>query len=156
MSATLQAVTPPAQPDRKPTEVLLRGRKGDTPLSIIEYTLEGFDLSDVRDMLSTSALYMEHGLVQRITGKSVRTVQRLAKAVKPIRLNQQQSTVAFQYAQTLEHATQVLGSQALAEDWLKKPCKYLDGHVPLDLIDNALGYQVVEDYLTRMEHGVYQ
>lgn len=141
---------------RKPTEVLLHGRKGDERLLIIRYTQEGFYLSDVKDMLSTSALYMEHDLVQRITGRSVRTVQRLAKETKPIRLNQQQSTVAFQYAQTLEHATNVFGSQSLAEDWLKKPCKYLDGYVPLELIDSSLGFQVVEDYLTRIEHGVYQ
>ncbi|MBK5550285.1 MULTISPECIES: antitoxin Xre/MbcA/ParS toxin-binding domain-containing protein [unclassified Pseudomonas] len=141
---------------RKPTEVLLHGRRGDTLMLIIQYTQEGFDLSDVQDMLSTSTLYMEHNLVQRITGKSIRTVQRLVKETKPVRLNQQQSTVAFQYAQTLEHATNVFGDQQLAEDWLKKPCKYLDDHVPLELIDNSLGFQVVEDYLTRIEHGVYQ
>lgn len=141
---------------RKPTEVLLHGRKGDERLLIIRYTQEGFNLSDVRDMLATSALYTAYGLVERITGKSVRTVQRLAKETKPVRLNQQQSTIAFQYAQTLEHATNVFGSQQLAEDWLKKPCKYLDGNVPLELIDNSLGFQVVEDYLTRIEYGVYQ
>jgi putative toxin-antitoxin system antitoxin component (TIGR02293 family) len=170
MSAANQADTPSVKTTRKtarvagnatinpkkPTEVLLHGRKGDTPLLIIRYTQEGFNLSDVRDMLATSALYMANGLVERITGKSVRTVQRLAKETEPVRLNQQQSTVAFQYAQTLEHATNVFGSQQLAEDWLKKPCKYLDGHVPLELIDNALGFHVVEDYLTRIEHGVYQ
>ncbi len=141
---------------RTPTQVLLHGRDADTALSIIRYVQEGFHLSDVRDMLATSALYMNYGLVERITGKSVRTVQRLAKETEPVRLNQQQSTVAFQFAQTLEHATRVFGSQALAEDWLQKPCKYLDGHVPLDLVDNSLGFQVVEDYLTRIEHGVYQ
>jgi putative toxin-antitoxin system antitoxin component (TIGR02293 family) len=141
---------------RKPTEVLLHGREGDTRMLIIRYTKEGFDLSDVRDMLSISDLYMAHGLVQRITGKSLRTVQRLAKETKPVRLNQQQSTVAFQYAQALEHAINVFGDQQLAEDWLKKPCKYLDGNIPLELIDNSLGFQAVEDYLTRIEHGVYQ
>lgn len=141
---------------RRPTEVLLHGRSGDTRMLIIRYTQEGFDLSDVRDMLSTSALYMEHDLVQRITGKSLRTVQRLVKETRPVRLNQQQSTVAFQYAQTLEHATNVFGDQQLAEDWLKKPCKYLDDHVPLELIDNSLGFQAVEDYLARIEHGIYQ
>jgi len=141
---------------RKPTEVLLHGRKGDERMLIIRYTQEGFSLSDVRDMLSTSKLYMEHDLLQRITGKSIRTVQRLTKDAQPIRLNQQQSTIAFQFAHTLEHATHVFGSQPFAEDWLGKPCKYLDGQVPLELIDNSLGFQVVEDYLTRIEHGVYQ
>ncbi|WP_139831330.1 MULTISPECIES: antitoxin Xre/MbcA/ParS toxin-binding domain-containing protein [unclassified Pseudomonas] len=141
---------------RRPTEVLLHGRKGDTRLSILQYTKEGFSLSAVKDMLALSALYMEHDLVQRITGKSIRTVQRLAKETGSVRLNPQQSAVAFQYAQVLEHATEVFGNQLLAEDWLKKPCKYLDGNVPLELIDNPLGFQVVEDYLTRIEHGVYQ
>lgn len=145
-----------AKVSKTPTEVLLHGRKSDTPLEIIRYTQEGFDLSDVREMLEISALYMASGLVERITGKSVRTVQRLTKETATVRLNQQQSTVAFQYAQTLEHAINVFGSQPLAEDWLKKPCKYLDGNIPLLLIDNALGYLVVEGYLTRIEHGVYQ
>jgi putative toxin-antitoxin system antitoxin component (TIGR02293 family) len=145
-----------AKKPRKPTEVLLHGRKGDTRMLVIRYTLEGFDLSDVRDMLAISALYMEHDLIQRITGKSIRTVQRLTKETQKVRLNQQQSTVAFQYAQTLEHATDVFGNLSLAEDWLQKPCKYLDGHVPLELVDNSLGFQAVEDYLTRIEYGVYQ
>ena len=152
----MPAVTKTKSVAQKPTEVLLRGRKGDTRMLIIQYTQEGFDLNDVRDMLSTSKLYMEYGLVQRITGKSVRTVQRLAKETKPVRLNQQQSTIAFQYAHALEHAINVFGDQLLAEDWLRKPCKYLEGNIPLELIDNSLGFQVVEDYLTRIEHGVYQ
>lgn len=139
---------------RKPTEVLLHGRKSDTLLLIIQYTKEDFILSDVRDMLS--ALYMESRLVERITGKSVRTVQRLAKEAEPVRLNQQQSTVAFQYARALEHATNVFGDQQLAEDWLKKTCRYLDGNIALELIDNSLGFQVVEDYLTRVEQEIYQ
>ena len=155
-STAKAAKTSPRKTVEKPTQILLQGRKGDERLLILRYTQEGFSLDDVRKMLSTSALYMEHGLLERITGKSLRTVQRLAKDAQPIRLNRQQSTVAFQYAQTLEHATEVFGSQSLAEDWLKKPCKYLDGHVPLELIDNSLGFQVVEDYLSRIEHGVYQ
>lgn len=99
--------------------------------------------------------YMKHGLVQCITGKSARTVQRLAKEIKTVRLNYQQSTVASQYGQVLEHAIIVFGSQQVAENWLKKPCRYLCGNIPLELIDNPLGFQVVEDYLTRIEHGVY-
>ena len=50
----------------------------------------------------------------------------------------------------------MFGNLQLAENWLQKPCKYLEGHTPLELIDNPLGFQVVDDYLTRIEHGVYQ
>ena len=68
----------------------------------------------------------------------------------------QKSAVAFQFAKVLEHATTVFGTQRLAEEWLDRPCKHLAGNVPLDLIDNSLGFQVVEDYLERVELGVYQ
>ncbi|QBZ89325.1 DUF2384 domain-containing protein [Pseudomonas viciae] len=60
------------------------------------------------------------------------------------------------YVKALEHATDVFGGQRLAEDWLRKPCTYLDDQVPLELIDNPPGFQVVEDYLARIELGVYQ
>jgi putative toxin-antitoxin system antitoxin component (TIGR02293 family) len=60
------------------------------------------------------------------------------------------------YAKALEHAANVFGCQQLAEDWLRKPCTYLDDQVPLALIDNPPGFQVVEDYLARIELGVYQ
>jgi putative toxin-antitoxin system antitoxin component (TIGR02293 family) len=159
--AMITAAEKPAKPTAKktsikPTEVLFRGRKGDSRMLVIQYAKEGFTLSAVRDMLSISDLYLEYDVVKRITGKSVRTLQRLAKEPKPVRLNPQQSAIAFQYAKALEHAISVFGAQKLAEEWLERPCKYLDGNVPLELIDNALGFQAVEDYLTRIEHGVYQ
>lgn len=71
-----------------------------------------------------------------------------------MRLNQRQTTVAFQHA--LEHASTVFGSRLLAEQWLKSPCKHLEDQAPQDLLDNALGFEQVERYLTRIEYGVYQ
>lgn len=59
------------------------------------------------------------------------------------------------YAKTLERATAVFGRQRQAENWLQKPCKYLDNHVPLTLIDSLQGFQMVNDYLARIEYGVY-
>jgi putative toxin-antitoxin system antitoxin component (TIGR02293 family) len=78
----------------------------------------------------------------------------MAKEPESVHLNQQKKTV--RHAQTLEHAINVFGSQQLAEDWLKKPCKYLDDQIPLELIGNLHGFQKVENYLNRIEHGVYQ
>ncbi|NNB29097.1 DUF2384 domain-containing protein [Pseudomonas fragi] len=66
------------------------------------------------------------------------------------------SAVAFQYAKTLEHANVGFGKQETAEDWLNRPCPHLDGLIPLDLIDNSIGFQVVKDYLERIELGIYQ
>jgi putative toxin-antitoxin system antitoxin component (TIGR02293 family) len=88
-------------------------------------------------------------------GKSIRNIQR--QSIKqPAHLSSQQSAVALHYAKVLEHAINVFGTQKLAEEWLSRPCKYLDGDVPLDVIDNPLGFQVIEDYLERIEYRVYQ
>lgn len=156
-----KSVDKPAPPKAKvktPVQVLFGGRNADTPLLVFRYTQEGVELSAVKEMLSRSSLYTNIDLLVTITGNSVRTAQRMLSRGKSevIRLNPQQSTVAFQYAQVLEHATHAFGSQELAEDWLRKPSKFLDGLVPLDMIANPQGFQAVEDYLERMVMGVYQ
>jgi len=143
--------------DRKPTEYLL----GEdisvlSAVKVYQLTAQGFALKDVYEMLATSALYANNKIIiGRIVGKSVRTIQRQGSK-QPAQLNPHQSAVAFQYAKVLEHAIKVFGSQRLAEEWLGRPCKYLDGDVPLDMIDNPVGFQAVEDYLERIEYGVYQ
>lgn len=73
-----------------------------------------------------------------------------------MQLNQQQNPVAFQYAQVLDHACSVFGGKPFAEQWLKSPCKQLECQIPLELLDNALGFEQVEGFLTRIEYGVYQ
>ncbi|KQQ55540.1 hypothetical protein ASF84_09320 [Pseudomonas sp. Leaf127] len=143
--------------ERTPTEYLLRIDAGQlSPMMVYRLTAKGFELKDVLDMLSLSDLYSNRKIMSRIVGKSVRTLQRQGSREQPAHLNSQQSAVAFQYAKVLEHAINVFGDQKLAEEWLGRPCKYLDGNVPLDVIDNPVGFQAVEDYLERIEYGVYQ
>lgn len=141
---------------RSPTAYLFGGESGNlSTIRIYLLTKDGFQLKDVQNMLSSSALYSTQKVWSRIVGKSVRTIQRQGSK-QPAQLNSQQSAVAFQYAKVLEHAIAVFGTQKAAEDWLGSPCKYLEGGVPLDLIDNPVGFQAVEDYLERVELGVYQ
>ncbi|WP_312602685.1 antitoxin Xre/MbcA/ParS toxin-binding domain-containing protein [Pseudomonas luteola] len=142
---------------RKPTEYLIRADIDQlSQLNVFLLTKEGFALKDVQAMLSVSELYSSTKIMSRIVGKSVRTIQRQGNNKDNARLNSQQSAVAFQYAKVLEHAMSVFGNQKLAEEWLNRPCKHLADSVPLDLIDNSLGFQAVEDYLERIELGVYQ
>jgi len=138
-----------------PTEYLT-GAKIDqlTELSLYLMAKQGFVLRNVRAMLSSSELYSSMKVTSRIIPKSYRVRQ--PRDGEPPRLGGQRSAVAFQFAKALEHATTVFGSQKLAEQWLDRPCRHLAGNVPLDLIDNVLGFQVVEAYLERIELGVYQ
>lgn len=142
---------------RRPTEYLLQVDAGQlSQVMVYKLTVKGFELKDVQDMLSTSDLYSTNKVMSRIIGKSIRTLQRQGSSKQPAHLNAQQSAVAFQYAKVLEHAIHVFGTQKLAEEWLGRPCKYLEGDVPLNVIDNPIGFQTVEDYLERIEYGVYQ
>jgi putative toxin-antitoxin system antitoxin component (TIGR02293 family) len=140
----------------KPVELLVHGRNiGDDAMMIVHLTNEGFELKDVVDMLSTCELYQQGDVVKLITGKSVRTIRRLLKEDEPIRLDPQQSVIAYQYALVLELAIRAFGGQPRAEDWMQKPSTYFHGHVPLELTLHPLGFQMVEQYLVQLIYGVY-
>lgn len=143
---------------RKPTEYLTQIRIEQlSQLSIFLLAKEGFALKDVHAMVSISDLYSSSKVIERIVGKPARTKQnKKSDESTTARLSVLQSAIAFQYAKVLEHAATVFGTLLLAEEWLAKPCRHLAGHIPLDLVDNPLGFQVVEDYLERVELGVYQ
>jgi putative toxin-antitoxin system antitoxin component (TIGR02293 family) len=52
-------------------------------------------------------------------------------------------------------AAEVFGSMEAAEIWMSKPAMGLDGHRPIDLLQTAQGAEIVNDFLTRLEYGVY-
>jgi putative toxin-antitoxin system antitoxin component (TIGR02293 family) len=59
------------------------------------------------------------------------------------------------FTQTLVRATAVFGSQQEAERWLEQPAIGLDQRRPIDLLATQAGAKIVEDFLTRVEFGVY-
>jgi putative toxin-antitoxin system antitoxin component (TIGR02293 family) len=48
-----------------------------------------------------------------------------------------------------------LGTQAEAEQWLEHPAIGLNQRRPIDLLGTPAGVALVEDYLLRLEFGVY-
>lgn len=140
----------------QPTGYLIKPRA--MPLSSLElYQLlrEGFLLDHVMNMVLSSPLYSSAKVINKILGNSSRSIRRRTRLGEPVRLNAGQSTVAFQYAEALECAVAVFGSQRGAEEWLERPCRYLEGYIPLDLIGDWWGFQAVREYLERIEFGVY-
>lgn len=142
--------------ERIPTEYLIRDAQDLSPTMLYRCIVEGFTLNDVRAMLGVSGLLSTKQIMSRIMGMSSRTIQRQRRSKPLARLTPQQSAVAFQYAKILEQATLKFGTRQLAERWLGNPCKFLDGNLPLEMIDNSIGFQIVEDYLRRIQYGVYQ
>ena len=60
-----------------------------------------------------------------------------------------------QLAEILVKATAVFGSQQEAKQWLERPAIGLDQRRPIDLLATPAGAKIVEDFLTRVEFGVY-
>lgn len=140
-----------------PTFQLTHAETGSlSQLDILRLVQAGFALSDVQAMVRSSSLFKAHKLLERIMGKSARTIQRLSNPQNEVRLNPQQSAVALQYAQGIELAVMVFGSQTLAENWLGRSCKHLSGIVPFEMLNTSVGFKVVVEYLERARLGVYQ
>jgi putative toxin-antitoxin system antitoxin component (TIGR02293 family) len=113
--------------------------------------------------LPTKALtYLVHNLVvlqwdksfTKAVGMSLRTFQRHgATATK--QLNLEQSARTWKLAEILAKATSVFGSKQEAEHWLERPAIGLDQRKPIDLLSTPAGVELVEDFLVRLEFGVY-
>ena len=87
-------------------------------------------------------------------GVSLRTMQRQSKSPKKV-LSLEQSSRTWKFAEVLVRATEVMGSQVRAEQWLTTPATALDLHRPIDLLSSPAGVEAVEQLLGRLEYGVY-
>lgn len=133
------------------TRVLQRHLKD--PLDAHEMLLEGLPgkaLSTFVDNL----MIQKAATFEKAMGMSLRTFQRHKDAPsKP--LSQEQSGQIWKFAEILTKATAVLGSQEEAEKWLDRPAIGLNQRRPIDLLATPAGVELVEDFLERLEYGVY-
>lgn len=58
-------------------------------------------------------------------------------------------------AETLAKATDIFGTKDEAERWMSRPAMGLDGQRPIDLLQTVQGTELVNDFLVRLEYGVY-
>jgi len=126
----------------------------DDSLKLFKATQAGFTLSSVIEMVNAVEVFRNHDVLGRIFGMSLRTLTRRMRNTDE-RLTPEQSARALYFAQTLEKAISIFGGRMAAEEWLAEPAIGLDWEKPIDLLINSIGYEVVTDYLTRIEYGVY-
>lgn len=146
-----------ASSPRRPTDyLLLEDADNCSLLMIYRHIMGGFAMKGVEALLASCVLQSTRRTMIRALGVSTRTAERHRNIRGDVRLTPQQSALAFQYAQVLELSTSVFGKQTRAEEWLGRPCRSLDGNVPLIMVENVFGAQAVDNYLRRIEMGVYQ
>ncbi|MCG7522774.1 antitoxin Xre/MbcA/ParS toxin-binding domain-containing protein [Ruegeria sp. Ofav3-42] len=128
----------------------------------IKNALDAHDVLE-RGLPSASLLFLvekidllrEEGVLGNAVGISVRTLQRRKSDKKTKLLSVDQSNRAWRFAEILGHAIEVMGSREEAEAWMSRPAIGLSYRKPVDLLATAAGSEAVEEYLTRLEYGVY-
>lgn len=129
-------------------------RRLTSALDAHELLLIGLPTSALDHLVGNLVFIRKNESLEKAVGMSLRTWQRRKDAPsKP--LSQEQSGRAWKFAEILSKATDVLGSQVEAEQWLERPAIGLDQRRPIDLLGTPAGVELVEDYLERLEYGVY-
>ena len=149
----------PVSPVLKRVQGLLGGPQAighaiATPLDAHEVLSSGLSSRSLNHLLDHLVVLRKSPSLEKAVGMSLRTYHRRKNApAKP--LSREQSGRAWKFAEILAKATEVLGGQEAAEQWLDTPAIALNRHRPLDLLATPAGVAMVEDLLERMDHGVY-
>jgi putative toxin-antitoxin system antitoxin component (TIGR02293 family) len=124
------------------------------PLDTHEMLLQGLPGEALTHLISSLIVLHKTASLEKAVGISLRTFQRRKDAPgKP--LSQEQSGRTWKFAEILARATELLGSQEEAEQWLERPAIGLDQRRPIDLLATPAGLELVEEFLLRLEYGVY-
>jgi putative toxin-antitoxin system antitoxin component (TIGR02293 family) len=123
----------------------------ETELDFVPIIRKGFPFSAFtalrdRAKLSEEAIWGSLRIARRTGARRKERAERLKSA---------ESELLFRLARVLAAATDVLGTEADARDWLETENRALGGEVPIRLLDTGIGFQEVMDALNRIEHGVY-
>jgi putative toxin-antitoxin system antitoxin component (TIGR02293 family) len=129
------------------------GKYPTDPLAAHEMLQRGLP-NIVINHLFESMTTLAPALIETALGMSLRTRQRREKHPMEL-LSQEQSGRAWKFAEVLTRATPLFGSQGAVEKWLERPAIGLDQRRPIDLMTTPAGLELVEDYLGRIEYGVY-
>lgn len=117
--------------------------------------IAGLPTSALLHLQSKVPLLATDDALEKVIGISAKVLRRRKMNASEIALSTEQSNRTWTFTEILLRTTDVLGAQAEAEAWLNRPAIGLDRRRPIDLLCTAAGVDAVEDYLTRIDYGVY-
>ncbi|MDQ0392618.1 type II RES/Xre toxin-antitoxin system antitoxin [Labrys monachus] len=129
-------------------------RAMNEPLDAHEMLLEGLPGHALTHLIENLRILPRTASLEKAVGMSLRTFQRRRDAPSRV-LSLEQSGRTWKFAEILARATALLGSQTDAEQWLEQPAIGLNQRRPIDLLSTPAGVEMVENYLERLEYGVY-
>jgi putative toxin-antitoxin system antitoxin component (TIGR02293 family) len=130
-----------------------RATRARSAFEIHEMIEKGLPSQDIIHFVESIELFHDKRVVSKVIGMSERTLYRRVK--KPEPLTAEQSSRTWRFAEILTKAEDVFGDPEEAQRWMNTPAMGLEGRKPIDLITTQVGYELVDDFLTRMDYGVY-
>lgn len=134
------------------SKVFPKGHRPKTDLEAHEALVRGLPGASV-GYLVDHLEHIEWAAIEKAVAMSLRTFQRVRHDRKP--LDADRSSRVWKFAEILAKTTSVFGTQQKAEEWLAKPAQGLNGHRPIDLLATQTGTELVEQFLERLDYGVY-
>lgn len=123
-------------------------------LDVHDMLLQGLPFVALHHLIDNLIVIGKTAVLEGVVGMSLRTFQRrMNRPSKP--LNPEESGRAWKFASILSKATAVFASQAEAEHWMQHPATGLNQRRPIDLLATVVGVEIVEEFLDRLEYGVY-
>lgn len=120
-----------------------------------EILLKGLPAGALLHLVSAVSFLEEGDALKKAIGLSLRTLQRHKAKSSTEPLSLEQSNRAWRFAEIFAHSVDVMGSEEAAEVWMNRPAIGLSNRKPVDLLATSAGVEAVEEYLTRLEYGVY-
>jgi len=148
MTVRIYSYSGPAREENRWSRAL--GVSG-SPMELVEQARDGFPV-EAFDRFSALADVPREALAAAVH-TTTRTIARRREANKP--LDPAASERLIRIAQLYEKASEVLGDDELAKQWMLTPRGILGGQSPFRLAASEIGVQEVEDLLLRVEHGVF-
>lgn len=124
------------------------------PLDAHEMILQGIPSRALGNLVTKLGVIEASDAFEAGFGMSERTFQR-HKSDESRVLSTEQSSRTWNFARILTKASTVFGSQLDAERWMIAPAVGLDGRRPIDLLATAAGTDIVQEFLDRLDYGVY-
>ncbi len=119
-------------------------------LKVIRHAREGIKMGYLLQLGDLMGLTQME--ISKILHVSLRTLQRYnAEFI----LDSDASSKVIQLGMLYHRGLDVLGDQSGFSSWLKSPMSSLEGKSPLDYLDTPFGFQLINQILGRIEHGIF-
>jgi putative toxin-antitoxin system antitoxin component (TIGR02293 family) len=118
-------------------------------IALVEQIRRGFRFDFVEQLAKQAGLNLNElvdlGVIPRRT---------LAYSRQNEQFSATQSDRATRFFRVFQKARDTFGSEDKAMQWLRRPTRPLQNNAPVGLLDTEEGARLVEDLLTRIDHGI--